>query len=372
MATISTFGPLRNVRGEAHTFLIASAGGKVTKSGTGLSFWLWFWTKGTSLSEVPVVDQTVPLTFNCRTKDFQDVTVSATGQWRVGVEAALNIASRFNFAVDTDTGTPLGDPSTDIATVLTNTAQQAAWSYISQQELEPLLVDDPKAISDVVLAALQALDIGIEVFAASVTSIKPNRDVAQALQTKTNERLKQEADEATFDRRANATEKERAIEEAALNNKLLLAKQREALIAQDRVNSEASEASSAAVVSIRTDAELEQGRKKTEANLRAQELTSARQLEDAANAEAQRLENKAASDEQALAIRISVDAQTVAQEEALGEARVAEVEAQLAAFEEKGEAALALAIQGIPAGLSNLSSVTIGGGLLEAVQQLSK
>ena len=372
MATIQSFGPLRSVRGEAHTFLIASTGGKVFKSGTGLSFWLWFWQKGVSLSEVPVTDQTVPLTFRCRTKDFQDVTVSATAQWRVSSGSAEAISSRFNFAVDTDDGKALGDPATDIATVLTNTAQQAAWSYIAEQDLEPLLGDDPKAISDTVLEALQGLDIGIEVFAASVTSIAPNRDVAQALQTKTTERLKKEADEATFERRANATEKERAIAEADLNNKLELAKQREGLIAQERKNKEASAESEAAVSLIRTEAELDQGRKRTEAKLEDQKLTAERKREDDRLAEEQRLAAKDASDKQALETRVATDAQAVAHERELVTLRVDETRRALRAFEGKGEEALARALQNLPEALSNLSSVTVGGGALEALQKLAE
>jgi hypothetical protein len=60
--------------------------------------------------------------------------------------------------------------------------------------------------------------------------------VEKALKTPTRERIQQEADKATFERRAIAVERERAIAENELQNKIELAKREQALIEQRGAN----------------------------------------------------------------------------------------------------------------------------------------
>ncbi|WP_204351340.1 hypothetical protein, partial [Serratia marcescens] len=56
--------------------------------------------------------------------------------------------------------------------------------------------------------AASLADIGIAVVAARVTSLAPSAELERALQTPTFEALQQKADEATFERRALAVDKE--------------------------------------------------------------------------------------------------------------------------------------------------------------------
>ena len=60
--------------------------------------------------------------------------------------------------------------------------------------------------------------------------------VERALQTPTRERVQQEADRATFERRALAVERERAIAENELQNQIELARREEQLVAQRGAN----------------------------------------------------------------------------------------------------------------------------------------
>ena len=69
---------------------------------------------------------------------------------------------------------------------------------------------------------------------------------------------------------------------------------------------------------------------------------------------------------------MATDAQAVAHERELVTLRVDETRRALRAFEGKGEEALARALQNLPEALSNLSSVTVGGGALEALQKLAE
>ena len=66
-----------------------------------------------------------------------------------------------------------------------------------------------------------------------LTSIAPSSELERALQTPTFEALQQKADEATFERRALAVEKERAIAENELANKIELARREKQLIAEE-------------------------------------------------------------------------------------------------------------------------------------------
>ncbi len=69
-----------------------------------------------------------------------------------------------------------------------------------------------------------------------VSALAPEGDVEKALQQPTREAIQQQADEATFSRRALAVEKERAISENELHNRIELARREEALVAQQGAN----------------------------------------------------------------------------------------------------------------------------------------
>lgn len=87
------------------------------------------------------------------------------------------------------------------------------------------------------LAAAGSLaDIGIAVVAVRLTNLAPSSELERALQAPTFEALQQKADAATFERRALAVEKERAIADAELANKTELARREKQLIAEEAAN----------------------------------------------------------------------------------------------------------------------------------------
>jgi hypothetical protein len=97
------------------------------------------------------------------------------------------------------------------------------------QGLRPLLSEGLS--SDATLAG-----VGLEVPTVRVTRVAPTPDLEVALQAPTRERLQQAADEATFQRRALAVEKERAIAENELANQIELARRQQELIEQEGAN----------------------------------------------------------------------------------------------------------------------------------------
>jgi uncharacterized membrane protein YqiK len=66
--------------------------------------------------------------------------------------------------------------------------------------------------------------------------VKPNPDLEKAIEAPIREHIKQEADEAAFQRRALAVEKELAIQENELQNRIELSKREELLIQQQGAN----------------------------------------------------------------------------------------------------------------------------------------
>jgi len=78
--------------------------------------------------------------------------------------------------------------------------------------------------------------MGLEIVAVRVGGIRPIADVEKALQVPIREAIQQEADVATFRRRAEAVEKERAIQENELQNQIELARREAHLIQQKGEN----------------------------------------------------------------------------------------------------------------------------------------
>src|SRR5204863_7829532 len=79
------------------------------------------------------------------------------------------------------------------------------------------------------LKATPALEtLGVELLGFSVQAIKPVPETAKALEAEARERLLRESDDAIYNRRNNAVEKERTIRENELNTEVAVqTKQRE-------------------------------------------------------------------------------------------------------------------------------------------------
>jgi hypothetical protein len=326
---------MRHCQGEAHTHLIVTRGGKVKAEGNGVG--LWFWPIGTAITEVPVNDQSVAVTFKTRTQDFQDVSIS--GQVWYTVTDPKSISTRFNFSIDTATGAFNGDPLTVIQGALVSAAQEAVWSHVAANTLEGLLQSELSGLSTQISRALDELDFGIHVSRAVVTGVRPERSVEEALQAKTRERLKMEADAAGFERRAKATQQERAIQEAELANQLALAKQREDLISQEATNARAEASMNAEVTTIEAQSEAE---------------------------------SQAIHDAQALSLKREDNALLLEFRTVTADQSLAELRERLDIYDQKQAAAKVLALTKAPEALKNLQVVTLGeGGLQAALERLA-
>ncbi|MET9224751.1 SPFH domain-containing protein [Lentzea sp. NPDC003310] len=232
MADISTYPGLRHLRGAPTVHVRHVRKGAVVHEGTGLSF--WFRPRTAVLSEVPVDDRELPMLFHARTRDYQDVTVQLTITYRcTDPETAT---ARIDFSIDPDTGTWRQDPLSQIANTLTESTQQHALKTLGGLDLETAIKTGVERVKEAVAGNLTAAHIGLEIIDVRVVAIRPDADMEKALQTTIREKVQQEADKATYERRAIAVERERAISENELQNQIELAKREELLVVQRGAN----------------------------------------------------------------------------------------------------------------------------------------
>ena len=236
MADIRTYPFLRHLRGAPTSYVRHTRNGRITHEGVGQSF--WFRPLSAVLSEAPVDDRELPLLFHARTSDYQDVVVQATVTYRIA-EPAL-ATKRIDFGIDPHSGRWRAAPLEQLASLLTELAQQHALELLAEMPLAEALVGAPprlRARIEASLAADQRLaDIGLSLVAVRVGPVRPEADLEKALGTPARELVQQEADRATFERRALAVENERAISENELHNQIELAKREQELIAQRGLN----------------------------------------------------------------------------------------------------------------------------------------
>lgn len=261
MADIRSYPGLRHLRGAPTVHVRHVRRGKVLHDGVGLSF--WFHPRTAVLSEVPVDDRELPMLFHARTRDHQDVTVQLTVTYRCTDPATTT--SRIDFSIDPDTGTWRHDPLSQIANTLTENTQQHALEILATLELGTAIQVGVDKVKEATTRKLTATHIGLEIIDIRVVAIRPDAEMEKALQTTVREKVQQEADRATFERRALAVERERAISENELQNQIELAKREELLVVQRGANTLKQAQDHATATRIADDARAEGIRKLAEA-----------------------------------------------------------------------------------------------------------
>ena len=109
-------------------------------------------------------------------------------------------------------------------------------------------------------------EIGLRIVDVRVVAVRAEPDVERALQTPTRELVQQDADKATFERRAMAVEHERAIAENELQNQIELARREEQLVMQKGQNERSRATEQAAAERIAGEAAADAERLRAEAD----------------------------------------------------------------------------------------------------------
>lgn len=365
MADITRRLGWRHLRGAPTAHIRHHSSGRLAHEGPGLSF--WFRPLSAAISEVPVDDRELAMTFHARTADFQDVAVQATVTYRVGDPAVA--AARLDFSLDPDTGVWRGTPLEQLGTLLTETAQQHALAVLARTALAEALVDGVAAVRERIAAGLAAEPrlpaTGIEVVAVRVMALRPEPEVERALRTPAREQIQQEADRATYERRAVAVERERAIAENELASQIELARREEQLVDQRGTNARREAEEHAAADAVRAEAEATRTVKLAEAeakrSVKLAEAEAARSVK-LAEAEAARAV-KLGEAEAARAVTLARAEAAAARE--VGEARAAAQAAWLRVHGEVDVATLhALTGSRLAENLPRIDSVTVSPDVL--------
>lgn len=324
MATIKRYPYFNHLRTDTTTYVQHLHNGKMKHAGAGLAF--WFRPRTAALVEVPLDDREQALLFHARTADFQDVTVQATVNYRV-VDPKLAV-TRIDFGIAPETGVWNATPLETLAGLLTELAQQPAIEQLADMTMAEALARGIGPVRDRVARALgedvRLAERGLAVTDVRVVAIRTDPEIERALQTETRERVQQEADRATYGRRALAVERERAIAENELQNQIALAEREEELVTQRGQNE----------------------------RQRATEKAAADRITAEATAEQRRLIADATADTTRLVGRAEADVE----------------EAKLAAYRDLEQATLlALALQELARNLPNINNLTVTPDLLAPV-----
>ncbi|WP_300429550.1 SPFH domain-containing protein [uncultured Nocardioides sp.] len=255
MADIARYPLIRHLRGSGTSHVEQIRNGRTVRAGVGASF--WFRPLSAVLNEIPVDDRELPLMFHARTSDFQDVTVQATITYRVTDPAAA--AGRIDFSIDPDTGLWRSTPLDQVASLLTESAQQYAIDLLATVDLNAAMAGGVGpvriSIADGLAGDARLTETGIAVVGVRVVAVRPEPEVEKALRTPTREQVQQEADRATFERRAVAVERERAIGENELQTQIELARREEQLVAQRGANARREAEENAVAGGVAAEAE---------------------------------------------------------------------------------------------------------------------
>lgn len=261
MADITTYPLLRHLRAEPTSHVLRYRNGRLRREGTGLA--LWFRPANSALAEVPVDDRGLPFLFRVRSSDFQELVVQGVIDFRV--LDPVRAAARIDFTLDLRTGRWTQAPLEQVTGLLTQLAQQLVADEVARLDLRAVLAAGPAPLRARITAGLAAegtlTDLGLEVVAVRVAEVAPTAELEKALRQPTRESIQQQADEATFRRRALAVEKERAIAENELANRVELARREEELVGQEGANDRRRAEEEAAALGIAAEAEDERERR---------------------------------------------------------------------------------------------------------------
>jgi regulator of protease activity HflC (stomatin/prohibitin superfamily) len=204
------------------TYVLHWKGGKLKRSGAGLSF--LYYRPTSTLALVPVASADVPFVFNEITRDFQEVTIQ--GQLTYRVTAPDKLSRLLDFTID-DKGRYKSEDPTKLEERLVHATQTLAQAVIGKLALRDALASGERLVAELA-AKLREVDqvamLGVEVLGVAILQIRPTPEMARALEAEAREQLQREADESIYARRNAAVEQERIIKESELDTDLAVAK----------------------------------------------------------------------------------------------------------------------------------------------------
>lgn len=257
MARITRYPGFAHLRSEASSHVIRYRNGRAVLAGRGLAF--FFRPLDTAIAELPLDDQELSFLFHGRSGDLQEVVAQGIITYRVTDPDTL--ANRVDFGIELLTGLHAKTPLDQIAARLTGLAQQHAWAVMAATPLRELVADGVGRLRDRIGEGLSSdaslVAMGLAIASVRVSAVTPSAEVEKALAAPTRERIAADADEAAFARRAAAVDKERAIAENELANRIEIARRTANLVEQEGANERQKATETAAAARIAADGEAE-------------------------------------------------------------------------------------------------------------------
>jgi len=226
------------IKAQPTTHLIQYKGGKLVREGAGLS--LFYFAPTTSLVAVPVGSRDCPFMFENLTSDFQTVTVQ--GQVTYRISNPQNAASLLNYTLRPDGKTYESDDPEKLPERVVATSRVLIQQAIRTLDLRAALSSANLLCTQVAQAFSAHAEInalGVELLGFSILAVKPTAETARALEAEARESILKTADEAVFDRRNSAVDRERKIRENELNTEIAV-EQKKRQIRETQMEAEAS------------------------------------------------------------------------------------------------------------------------------------
>ncbi|WP_336630580.1 MULTISPECIES: SPFH domain-containing protein [unclassified Microbacterium] len=270
MATITTRPFVRHLSATPTMHVTHLRRGTLRHAGAGQAF--WFRALDAAISEVPLDDRELSVVVSLRTADLQQLSAPATATYRI-VDPDL-AARRVDFSIDLSTGVWAEQPLDAIAAPLHGATTAAVVHLLQPKTLDSALRADLAELGAAATAMLAAdtrlAELGIAIVGVRFSLLRAEPDVERALQTPARESIQQDADKATFARRALAVEREAAIGENELSNQVELARRQEELVTARGRNARIEAEQAAVAARIAVDAEAERTRTNAEARADAE------------------------------------------------------------------------------------------------------
>lgn len=278
MAQIRRFPLFHHLRSDPNQYILHHRKGKVVREGPGLAY--WFSPLSAAIAQVPTENIETTFVLNERSADLQDLAVQCSLVYRCA--EPRKVAARFNFTISA-TGSWIEKPLQKLNSLWSQRAQSPVRSYLTHTELVDALREGPDRMATAIREALatdaELGELGLALVNVQIQSLSPEPDLERALQTPTRESIQQRADEASFQRRALAVEKERAIKENELATEIELARRQEDLIARQGANAMREAEQESATARLRVEAQAEREGIQAAAEARSAEVKAQGQAE---------------------------------------------------------------------------------------------
>lgn len=225
----------RYVKSSPSHYLLQYRDGRVTREGTGLSF--FYFAPRSTLVSVPLSSTDVPFMFEETTRDFQSVTLQGQVSFRIANPKQL--AEQQDFTLLANGNYASEDPQRLQVRVL-NAVKVQFGSLLQTLNLREVLQRTEQlstAARQGLSTAPNLLALGIAIDDLGLLAVKPNPETGRALEAPMREEILKQADDATYTRRNAAIEQERTVKENELRSELVI-EQKKRQVRETQVESE--------------------------------------------------------------------------------------------------------------------------------------